>query len=590
MLKDPDGFVVKSVLEALQKLGAAPEPKQLLDIARLHSGLKDVALQQLVSGGSSEAVEALTELYQSGNIDARLLILRSLGHSAASHGAEGTASSAWDKLIAKASGESDARLRRAAAKALGSQLPASVIALISPLLSDEDQETRVEAASALLALLTVDRRNPAGSPPGFLPDIDLPDMQSITASKTNPPPYSAADKLRWHTLLGEKAGAKPDIFIAVALFATGTNATADLPQLLAAMQSLDATNTTRLARSGALGALFPALPWPGAKPLADLICASPTLFLGSLDCVDKCGKELRAYLLDPARFLAAIDPAGADDSRAAVSTLLERARGGNWTLLAGTSESERIVRSLAQATNPVLRAVSLYVLGQGDDVANEEIFLRGGQDTNAWVRLAAVNALARHTRDRDVLEKKIAPFLTDKDPKVVHAAISWLLEPETRANSGFSYTLNYFSYEGVMAGNYDAMDNAEQRPVAALDSKPAFLSAIRERLKEAPVEDLAAYSLLLAQYGDNSGLDLLLEKHASQGGQTELETSVLAAIALTRDPKYIPYVRKMMAAAQQEYDYRRILQALKGVNGAEARALRLEVNRRLRAGASEAEF
>jgi len=104
------------------------------------------------------------------------------------------------------------------------------------------------------------------------------------------------------------------------------------------------------------------------------------------------------------------------------------------------------------------------------------------------------------------------------------------------------------------------------------------------------VEDLAAYSLLLAQYGDTSGLDLLLEKNGVQGQAIELETPVLAAIALTRDPKYVPYVRKMLAAAQQEWDFRRILQAVKGVNGPEARALRIEANRRLRAGTSEVDF
>ena len=63
----------------------------------------------------------------------------------------------------------------------------------------------------------------------------------------------------------------------------------------------------------------------------------------------------------------------------------------------------------------------------------------------------------------------------------------------------------------------------EQRPMAPLDSKPAFLADIRERLKDASLEDLTAYSLLLAQYGDNSGLDLLLEKHAGAGRETELD-------------------------------------------------------------------
>ena len=590
MLKDPDGFVVKSALEALQKLGAAPEPKQLLEIARHHAGLKDVALQQLAGKGSSDAVEAITELYQSGSVDTRLSILRSLGHAAASPEGDDNAASAWDKLIARASAESDPKLRRAAAGVLASQPPGSVVALVSPLLNDEDPETRSEAAGALLALLANERRKTVSSQPDFVPDFDLPGMRPTTNAKTNPPPYSAADKTRWNTLLREKAGAKPDIFVATALFATGTNASTELPLLVNTLRSLEATNATRLAQSGALGALLPALTWPAGKPVADRLCASPSLFLGSLQYINKCGKDLRAYLLDPARFLKAVDTPATEASSSVISRLLSPARGGTWTLMAGTAETEGIVRSLALATNPIWRAVSIYVLGQAGGSASEDILRRGSQDTNAWVRLAAINALGRHTSDRAALEKEIAPFLADKDPKVVQAAATWLLEPETRSNAGFGYPVNYFRYESIMAGSYDSMDESEQRPLAPMDSKPAFLETIRERLKDAPVEDLAAYSLLLAQYGDNAGLDLLLEKHSGQGGEAELETSVLAAIALARDPKYIPYVRKMLAAAQQEWDYRRILQALKGVNGAEARALRLEVNRRLRSGASEMDF
>jgi hypothetical protein len=515
--------------------------------------------------------------------------VNSLDSATSSDGEEGNRPPTWDKLIARAATESDPRLRRAAVRALGSQPSASIVAHISPLLADEDPETRSEAAVTLLSLLGSQPRRAVASQSQFIPDFDLPGMRTTTGAKTNPPPYSASDKLRWHSSLLEKAGAAPDIFVAGALFATGTNAASDLPLLVSALQSLKGTNAQEFARSGALGAILPSLPWPAGKPLADRLCASPALFLASLQAIDKCGKDLRAYLLDPARFLAAVDPATMDLVGPQIPRLLNQARAGYWTLLAPTPENERIVKRLSQATNPVWKAVSVYVLGQQGGQANPDIFQREAHNTNSWVRLAAVTALARQSTTRADLETKIVPFLSDKDTKVLGAAVSWLLEPETRSAAGLSYANNYFIYEGLMAGSYESMEEPEQRPMAPLDSKPGFLAGIRERLKDASLEDMKAFSLLLAQYGDNSGLDLLLEKHAGAGRETELDATVLAAIALTRNPKYIPTIRKMQANAQQEWDYRRILQAVKGVNGPEARALRMDINRRLRSGVVEEE-
>ena len=55
-----------------------------------------------------------------------------------------------------------------------------------------------------------------------------------------------------------------------------------------------------------------------------------------------------------------------------------------------------------------------------------------------------------------------------------------------------------------------------------------------------------------------------------------------ALFALSRDPKYLPHLRKLSEHANEEWGYRRILQALRGMSGTEARALRLEINKRMR--------
>jgi len=56
----------------------------------------------------------------------------------------------------------------------------------------------------------------------------------------------------------------------------------------------------------------------------------------------------------------------------------------------------------------------------------------------------------------------------------------------------------------------------------------------------------------------------------------------LAGIALSRDSKYIPTLRQIMGKADGEWELRKVLQALKGMTGPEARQLRLDINKRIR--------
>ena len=92
-------------------------------------------------------------------------------------------------------------------------------------------------------------------------------------------------------------------------------------------------------------------------------------------------------------------------------------------------------------------------------------------------------------------------------------------------------------------------------------------------------------ALILAQYGDFTGLDHLLKDIATENQkEDEVQGIVLTAIGLSRDPKYMPYLRKMAASSKEEQDFRRLLQALRGMSGPEARELRLEINKRMRQG------
>ena len=81
-------------------------------------------------------------------------------------------------------------------------------------------------------------------------------------------------------------------------------------------------------------------------------------------------------------------------------------------------------------------------------------------------------------------------------------------------------------------------------------------------------------------------MDCLLETAGTtKHGSRESLGPALAGIALSRDPRYLPFLRKKLASAAGEWDYQKLLQALRGMSGPEARELRLEINKRIRQGA-----
>jgi hypothetical protein len=121
--------------------------------------------------------------------------------------------------------------------------------------------------------------------------------------------------------------------------------------------------------------------------------------------------------------------------------------------------------------------------------------------------------------------------------------------------------------------------------LTTLEGKPAFLEPAAKWAATAKPEASAPFVLLLAQYGQFAALDRLVAQGAGEkaGGQNELDDVILAGIALSQDAKYLPALSRMVAARNDQWELRKILQALQGMRGAEARQLRLDINKKLRA-------
>ncbi|HXR07480.1 MAG TPA: hypothetical protein VN765_09130, partial [Candidatus Acidoferrum sp.] len=355
----------------------------------------------------------------------------------------------------------------------------------------------------------------------------------------------------------------------------------------------------------AIGLILAKLPWPEGKAALDKLCDSPILFAMAAQRNSRAAAGAADYLLEPARFKAALERAGGEALKEALQMLagygqgsfgvetffengVAQEAGSRWTLWGENDKVKAITLALAASTNAAWRAAAVYSLGQRADAEqNGAIFEKAISDPNEWVRRAGAQALARHSQDRAALESRLGPLLSDPNVEVAGVAAALLLEPEIRQAADLTGQLNYFEFEGSYGGRMDigtTINVNNERPLTTLEGKPAFLEQAAKRAAGAKGEEAAPFVVLLAQYGQFDGLDRLLAQSgaAKANEQNVLDDAILTGIALSQDAKYLPALRKMMAAQNNDYQLRKILQAMQSMRGAEARQMRLDINKKLR--------
>jgi HEAT repeat protein len=479
-------------------------------------------------------------------------------------------------------------LRRGAAEALGRQPARLAAEIVAPLLADEDAATRAAAADVVLSILVPPPRRAVIQRPGV-------------AVKTNAPPAGAGQLASWHAALLQRTNGAPSLRLAAAVFATG-DAKADLPILLAALDQPETAPARQKQDAMAIGLVMAKLPWPEGRLVLEKMCGSPVWFALAAQKSGQAAAGAADYLLEPARFKSAVERAGGETLKGTLEILAGYGQSGSdgepaWTLWAGNDRVKAVTLALVESTNAAWRAAAVYSLGlRADGEQNTAIFAKAAGDPNEWVRRAAVQSLARHTTDRAALEGLLGPFLSDTNVAVAGLAAALLLEPEIRQAAELDYELNLLDFE--FDGNSwrpsnlgAAINQNNDRPLAALEGKPAFLEQAAKRAATARGKESAPFVLLLAQYGQFAGLDRLLAENAGLLAQTagknavdqvEMDSIIQAGIALSHDAKYLPALRRMAAARNDEFQLRGILRALQGMPGAEARQLRLDINKKLR--------
>jgi HEAT repeat protein/thioredoxin-related protein len=591
LLDDSDGFVVKSVLVALTGLGSQPEPEQLLAVARRLPTLQSDAVAMLSKSGSGEAVTGVLGLFDRGGVDSQIAIISSL--VLRDRYSQQPVDEAWKPVLQKAVVSTDAGVRRTAVSVLGMAPPPMAAELVGTLLADGDRDIRDQAATVVLGILSGQKPTALGALANLAMSLDLDEETSSFdrsgSSKTKPPATTPEQRSKWYSALSQRPDGELTPLTAAMLLATG-DSNRELPRLVIALSNAGPAQLELLGASPGIKVIAPRLPWPGSLAVLQQFGRSPTLYLRAATEHQQMAKEAGDYLLDPARFRTAVEAARGDALKLALTLPRSSSESSTkkWSLLSTDVRTRGIVDALSRSTNAAWRAAAVFVRGRNlkvADVPSTAAFLK---DSNAWVRAAAAQALANAGLAREELEKYLEPLVGEADPHVTAMAALGLLEPELRYAAGYQWQFAYFQFEDVQVGSSDSYGITEQRPPTVLTNRPAYLDAAQRRISTLPPEEATPLALLLVQHGVFDGLDQILkaEGGVESRGHTMAQEALLTAMNLTQDAKYIPIIRNWMEGVSNEWELRRFLKAVRGMTGADARQLRLDINRRLRAPSS----
>ena len=390
----------------------------------------------------------------------------------------------------------------------------------------------------------------------------------------------------WHALLLKYGGAQPDLRMSMAIYLTG-DGKAGLPALATAVQQSKELPDW-LAEGEVMRLLLDKLPRPEGDGVLEGIARAPALYTVAVAQASQAPAATGDYLLEPTRFRAVLEPA----SGRTLVMALQRTLGGNfgseqktWSLSQDEPKARAIVSALVESTNDAWRAAAVFMLGRRAASENQSILQAAMKDKSAWVRAAALQGLTRaHQKDRSALETEIGQSLSDTNSHVAEMAALALLEEEVRSMAGLEWSFDRFEFAGTTIYMQESFSiSSDDRPLTPLDSKPAFLDAVRQKVRSTDGASLGVFALLLAQYGEAEGVDKLITKPAARShGGFEPNAELLAGIALTHDAKYIPTLRKLAQTEKRDYELRKYLQAIRGMSGPEAREFRVDLNKQIR--------
>ena len=634
LLGDEDPFVVKNALTALRSTEGVPDLETLRAVIRRMPGLTGLAIECTVGSRSTAVLKTVEALYDESDAERRRGILRGLAESG-----YGRAGGDWNAFFTKTVASKDPVVRRRLVDVLARSSVPTATPFVARLLEDEDMEVRV--ATAGLAVRAAAYHRGVSGDQGELDYgiLNLLDAKTPGAEATTEEPPSSGGLLarlinrlrgrqervgapvgdgrrlkrarelrqlydRWHAALKDTLDKRQDLTVGVAFYVTG-DATSGLPVLARMFRRKDLKEELPKMSYVVMTLILKCLPWPEGKEVVEPARRSSFLYGRMLNSLEHASKGLVTYPTHPDRIVAGVETAQGDEFERIAGILTTRRERGGASLYAGTRSTEEVLKRLRVSKVAGARALGVFVTGtrgtanllrpSGAPDAQFAIVEKALRDENPWVRRAAISGVVAHLTDQVKRERKLAPFLTDPHPAVATMAAAGILTGELRSAAQLS-SCQYFRFEDtqvwVSDGIISSMSYRQGVVLATIDRKPVFLDVVRKRLAEdRPGESeedaqlTAAFTLLLAQYGDFSALDRKLAAW-NHNRDPEVPRMLLIGLALSRDARYLPPLREALEKQQSEWEVREMLKWLQGIRGKEARELRREINRRIRAASS----
>jgi len=590
LLADTDAFVVKSAVVALREIGARPDTKKLMELAKRNPDLTDIAVEYIASTENKAAFTAIGAMYDDAATAQRATILTALAKSR--HYGR-SSDSYWKPFLTNVAAEKDPDLRLRLAAVLERRSNTLAEGFIARLLADED--ARVRGAAGGLVLRAVAEAQTSNTQTTFAePSFGPPSKER---SKGTPFNVLKAVKLKakhdsWHSLMANTLDETPDIRFHLAYYVTGDGRT-DLPVLDAALARENLRDELKhVGDDKAVGLILARLPWPDARDRVAEWGRDPFLYARMLGQTKHAPAPLRTLLLEPALLDAAMETAKDTELALIAYALLREPDDSPVSLYATNEENARTLERLRKAGHPLARAMALYVKATQREVVGTALFNEALADEEPWVRYWAVAGIVARIKDLSERGHTLASLLSDTDTTVASAAAIGLLSSDLRNAAGYRYSFRMFRYREldvyIYSRTFDEYDYSSRasRSLRPLDGRPDFLDDVRKRLEDLLEAEGAGgvgpFAVLLAQYGDYTGMDLLLERW-QRTQDTAAQGFLLVGLALARDERFLPPLKAKVASTDGSYELRELLNWLRGVRGEEARKLRREINRRLRA-------
>ena len=651
LVDDPDPFVVKSALTALRQTKGLPDVDVLHDLVKRSPELTGLVVNCLADTSTSNAVKTISAIYDEADEAKRRDVLDALIQGRGGYGSSEPGTQ-WKPFLAKAAESKDPAIRLKLVAVLEQHSSTTASEFLSRLLNDEDPDVRVAAAGLVLPIVAC-QMGVYGydSMPDYavlktLPKEDLappaPDTTKAAPSlrqalsrafsgDTDEKAVSPEQKLKrarellalhrqWHESLKTTLEKRNDLPVVLAFYITGDGKT-DLDVLSSILDRKDLQQEISKIRHGymsasnCLAAVLKRLPWPEGQSFVERFSQSPVRFSMLVAASEHASNEVREFLTQPDRVVAALENTPPGELSSVASVLMQTDE-KTFSLYKPTPANSETLRRLVASSSAPARAVGVYVIGHRTPVSipfravsgsgplvitppetspdDPDLVVLGKAlaDENPWVRYAAVQGVMTRVPDQLKREELLAPLLADKHPAVAAMTALAILDEPLRSPEAFSRHV-YFRFEDQLIWAYRYRESSQAPLPPAIDRKPAFLEIVRKRLAEAPSGPVASedddrnelpldqtLTLLLAQYGDYTGLDQALDAWTRSGKNSPSET-LLMGLALTRDPRYIAPLKSVIDKETDSNHLRSALRWLEGIKGPEARELRRAINRRI---------